>query len=145
MSPSFMRPPNQDEYFDKVWEIVRQVPPGKVVTYGQIAGFIPPPGTMTLHDYDAFGARWVGSAMANCPDDVPWQRVINAQGKISLNREKGREMQRQLLEEEGVVFNDRGKIDLKRFRWEGPSVEWLKAHNLSLPPGADQPKQAQLF
>ncbi|MDO9349360.1 MAG: MGMT family protein [Anaerolineales bacterium] len=67
-----------------VWDIVRQIPAGKVATYGQIAALIPPPGGMPLPDYLAFEARWVGGAMAACPPDVPWQRVINAQGKISL-------------------------------------------------------------
>ncbi len=137
----FMRPPNQDEYFQTVWEIVRQVPPGKVTTYGQVAKFIPPPGSMNLKDYEAFGARWVGSAMANCPNGVPWQRVINSQGKISI---KGQEAQRQLLEEEGVEFDDHERVDLKRFRWAGPSSEWLRSHNLYVPPELEEPKQGQL-
>ena len=68
----FSSPPNPQQYQALVWEIVRQVPPGKVATYGQIAGMIPPPGSLNLKDYEAFGARWVGGAMANCPPDVPW-------------------------------------------------------------------------
>ena len=63
--------------------LVRQVPSGKVVTYGQIAQMLPPPEEMDFETYQALSPRWVGSAMAACPDDVPWQRVINAQGKIS--------------------------------------------------------------
>ncbi len=140
---TFQRIPNQEEFFETVWEIVRQIPPGKVCTYGQIAGMIPPSGDMNPKNYEAFGARWVGSAMANCPGDVPWQRVINSQGKISVRGESGTETQRRLLEEEGVIFNENGKVDLKRYRWSGPSIEWLKAHHLSLPPDADKPQQAQ--
>jgi methylated-DNA-protein-cysteine methyltransferase-like protein len=90
-----------------------------VVTYGQIAGLIAAPSGMHIKDYLAFGARWVGGAMAACPDDVPWQRVINAQGKISLRQNADK--QRALLEEEGVVFNERGRVDLKVYGWSGPS------------------------
>ncbi len=53
-------------------------------------------------------------------ESVPWQRVINAQGRVSARSEPGWEgFQRHLLEEEGVVFNERGAVDLKRYRWEG--------------------------
>ena len=83
MSP-FASPPDTTVFNNQVWEIVRQVPTGKVMTYGQIAKMIPPPGDLAQRSYDAYGPRWVGGAMAACPDDVPWQRVINSQGKISL-------------------------------------------------------------
>jgi methylated-DNA-protein-cysteine methyltransferase-like protein len=54
---------------------------------------------------------------------VPWQRVVNAQGTISLARGAGgAEIQRMLLEEEGIEFDDEGKIDLKRFGWAGPDM-----------------------
>jgi methylated-DNA-protein-cysteine methyltransferase-like protein len=115
MSP-FASPPDLVIYRNQVWKIVRQVPPGKVATYGQIARLIPPPSDMPSRSYNAFGPRWVGGAMAACPEDVPWQRVINSKGEISLR--PGAEHQRRLLEEEGVEFNDRGHVDLKRFGWE---------------------------
>jgi methylated-DNA-protein-cysteine methyltransferase-like protein len=114
----------------QVWELVRQIPPGKVATYGQIAALIPPPKGVSAEEYRAWGARWAGSAMAACPEDVPWQRVINAQGKISLPEGEGSLKQRQLLEIEGVVFDERGRVDLQRFGWEGPSQDWLRAHGL---------------
>jgi methylated-DNA-protein-cysteine methyltransferase related protein len=110
MSPTFTSPPDLHVFQALVWEIVRQVPPGTVVTYGQIAGLIPPPGGMDPRSYQAFGARWAGGAMAACPDDVPWQRVINAQGRIS--KRPGAEKQCELLEEEGVKFDEGGKVDL---------------------------------
>lgn len=116
----FSSPPDPRRYQESVWQIVRQVPAGRVITYGQIAAMIPPPGTLTLKDYEAFGPRWVGGAMAHCPDDVPWHRVVNAQGKISLR--DGAERQRRLLEEEGVVFDDRNRIDLSHFGWRGPTL-----------------------
>jgi methylated-DNA-protein-cysteine methyltransferase related protein len=132
MSPGFSSAPNPKVFQSQVWEIARQVPPGKVSTYRQIAAMIPPPGTLNLKDYEAFGARWVGGAMAACPEDVPWQRVINSQGKISTR--PGAELQRQLLEGEGVQFDERGKVDFERFGWNGPDPEWCRARNLFSPP-----------
>lgn len=117
---SFVSPPNPVQFNFRVWEIVRQIPPGRVMAYGQVGALIPPPLDMTLKDYDAFKARWVGGAMAQCPDDVPWWRVINAQGKIS--ERPGAREQRQRLEAEGVVFDDKDRIDLKRFGWPGPDA-----------------------
>jgi methylated-DNA-protein-cysteine methyltransferase-like protein len=124
----FSSPPNPQVFQTTVWEIARQVPFGQVSTYGQIAGMIPPPGTLSLKDYEAFGARWVGGAMANCPDDVPWQRVINSQGKIS--QRPGAQRQKELLEAEGVEFDQREKIDFNLYGWNGPDPEWCKAHGL---------------
>ncbi len=139
MSP-FASPPNVKEFQSKVWEIARMIPAGKVSTYGQIASMIPPPGAMTLKDYDAFGARWAGGAMAACPDDVPWQRVINSQGKISPR--PGAEKQKQLLEDEGVFFNEKGKIDFDEYGWNGPDPEWCKQHRYFVPRplGKTQPR-----
>lgn len=129
--------PAQREVFNQaVWKIVRLVPRGKVIAYGQVAGYIPaPPGVLT-EDYAAFKARWVGNAMAACPKDVPWQRVINAQGKISLR--DGSNTQRTLLEAEGVEFDTRDRIDLNRFGWEGPPADWLRENGL-IAPDAEQP------
>jgi methylated-DNA-protein-cysteine methyltransferase-like protein len=59
--------------------------------------------------------------MAKCPEDVPWQRVINSKGEISLR--PGAEHQHLLLEEEGVAFTERGKIDLNKFGWQNPAGE----------------------
>ena len=102
-----------------VWAVVRQVPPGRVTTYGRIAALIPAPEHVAPETYKAFGPRWVGAAMAACPEDVPWQRVVNSEGKISPRG--GAEHQRQLLEAEGVQFDAKGRIDLKKFGWGGES------------------------
>lgn len=140
MTPAFTSPPDPKVFNALIWEIVRQVPAGKVTTYGQIAAMIPPPGALTLKDYEAFGARWVGGAMAACPNDVPWQRVINAQGKISPR--PGAELQRQLLKAEGVRFDERGKINFDVHGWGGPSSEWCRERGLNQPPALakSQPK-----
>ena len=129
--------PEQREVFNQaVWKIVRLVPSGKVVAYGQVAGYIPAPPGVQPEDYAAFKARWVGNAMAASPKGVPWQRVINAQGKISLR--DGSNTQRTLLEAEGVEFDDRDRVDFKRFGWEGPPAEWLRENGL-VAPDAEQP------
>lgn len=115
-----MPPPDPEAYHSQVWALVRQVPSGKVVTYGQVAQLLPVPEGIAAEDYKVFGPRWVGGAMAVCPPDVPWQRVINAQGKIS--QRPGAEKQRKLLEMEGIQFvND--KIQLKVYQWGGPGAE----------------------
>jgi methylated-DNA-protein-cysteine methyltransferase-like protein len=119
--PSFASPPNPQAYYEEVWNIVRQIPLGKVAAYGQIAKMIPPPIGVEIETYAAFAPRWVGGAMAACPDDVPWQRVINSQGKIS--ERAGAEKQRQLLEQEGVEFDAKGRIDLKKYGWSGEDHE----------------------
>jgi methylated-DNA-protein-cysteine methyltransferase-like protein len=93
--------------FIRIYELVRQIPRGQVGTYGQIA---------RLAGCDA---RLVGWAMASTPaDDIPWQRVINSQGKISL-KGLGAHLQRQRLEAEGIVFDERGRVDMECFGWDG--------------------------
>ena len=128
-SMRYSSPPNQQSYYEEVWQLVRQIPRGKVSSYGQIAMMIPPPVGVDFDSYKAFSPRWVGGAMAACPDDVPWQRVINSQGKISAR--PGAERQRELLEEEGIEFV-KDKVDFKRYGWKGPGEE-------------DEPRQETLF
>ena len=102
-------------FFTYVYRLVSQVPKGKVVTYGQVAALLGAPRA----------ARAVGTALRYLPRPfsrtVPWQRVINAGGGISLRRDVVRaEEQRWLLEAEGIEFNRHGKVDLKKYRWSGP-------------------------
>lgn len=144
MPVNYSSPRDPSAFNAQVWEIVRQIPAGRVTTYGQIAAMIPPPGEMDLRSYLAFGARWVGGAMAACPDGVPWQRVINSQGKISLGRGEGRLVQRSLLEAEGVQFDERERVNLKRYGWDGPSEEWLRGRGLLPPPGFSKPSQVEM-
>lgn len=121
MASRFISPPNVKEYQLNVWDVVKQIPPGKVATYGQIAMLVGVPGGVMADNYRALGARWVGQAMVGCPVGVPWQRVINAQGKISLSGSSA-ETQRQLLEEEGVIFDAHGRVDLKKYQWQKPAA-----------------------
>ncbi len=115
--PVFSSPPNPQAYYQQVWNLVRQIPHGRVATYGQIAKMLPPPLGVEIEAYAAFGPRWVGGAMAACPDDVPWQRVINSKGEIS--ERAGAERQRPLLEQEEVQFDAKDRIDLKKYGWKG--------------------------
>jgi methylated-DNA-protein-cysteine methyltransferase-like protein len=112
-----------------VFEIVRAIPRGRVMTYGGIAECIPPPKGMDWPAYARIRARWVGYALASCPDDLPWQRVVNAQGRISPRPGHGPYIQQDLLAEEGVTFQKSGRIDLERYLWR-PDPEWLKARGI---------------
>lgn len=101
--------PTKGTYRDMVFEIVRRIPAGKVTSYGQIARMIP-----------HCTARMVGYALASLPEenDVPWQRVINAKGRISPHGfGYGSAMQRLLLEEEGVQFNIENEISFEDYGW----------------------------
>lgn len=103
-----------ERLYDRIYDMVRLIPPGKVTTYGRIAELV---GGCT--------ARMVGYAMAALKSgkapDVPWQRVINAQGKVSVHGDGfGNAIQRIKLEEEGVVFDNKDRIDFTRFSWQGP-------------------------
>jgi methylated-DNA-protein-cysteine methyltransferase-like protein len=95
----------------RIYRIVRQIPRGRVATYGQVAELAGLEGH----------ARQVGYALHALPDgiDLPWHRVVNAQGEISeRTRGDSHELQRALLEAEGVEFDSRGRIDLRKYRWK---------------------------
>lgn len=102
----------QPNYYTRVYDIVRQVPRGRVVTYGQVAVMLGAPAA----------ARATGYALKALPNgsDVPWWRVINSKGGISLkNRGAAADLQREILESEGVEFDIEGRTDLRRYRWWG--------------------------
>lgn len=105
-----MPPGRRRSPYEKIWAAVRRVPRGRVATYGQIARLAGLAGR----------ARQVGYALHALPPGsrVPWQRVVNARGEVSLRSEPDAErLQRALLEAEGVVFDRRGRIDLARYGW----------------------------
>lgn len=117
-------PPDQSGYFEQVWTLVRQIPVGCVMSYGQIAQALPVPDGSNPESYRRLGPRWVGRAMRHCPDDVPWWRVINSQGKISLPVDStAATRQRERLLQEGVQFDERGRVDFKQFGWIPESSE----------------------
>jgi methylated-DNA-protein-cysteine methyltransferase-like protein len=94
--------------YKSIYEAVRKVPYGRVSTYGRIAKIV------------GCSARMVGYAMAALPEDedAPWHRIVNREGRISLRTwTDGDLVQRKMLELEGVVFDDRGGIDLSVYLW----------------------------
>ena len=95
-------------YNERVYEIVRQIPKGRVMTYGQIADILG----------EGYTPRTVGFVMHASPDGVPWQRVINAQGACSTGRVVlPPDLQQRMLEAEGVRFDAKDRCDLERYRW----------------------------
>ncbi|MBI5964565.1 MAG: MGMT family protein [Chloroflexi bacterium] len=112
-------PPNPEAFYAEVWKIARQIPRGKIASYGQIAKLLPPPDDVDADTYLEFGALWVSGAIAASPNDVPWQRVVNSKGEISEPDGVAARRQRLLLQDEGVSFNPRGRIDFKKFGWNG--------------------------
>lgn len=94
--------------FARIYSLVRKIPRGRVVSYSQIARALGMPR----------GARTVGWAMHDCPNDVPWHRVVNAQGQISARPTLGFQTQRTRLKAEGVRFDRSDKIDLEKFGWK---------------------------
>ena len=101
----------RSQRWDRFYEIVRQIPEGRVATYGQVAAL----AGLAAH------ARQVGYALFALEEgsEIPWQRVINARGEVSRRSEPGWDnYQRHLLENEGVQFDARGRVEVDRYRWE---------------------------
>lgn len=105
-------------FFDRVYAVTRLIPPGRVASYGQIAGLCEHPRA----------ARTVGWALHGMPDEladpdhphcIPWWRVINKAGRISTTcLEHASSLQRDLLEAEGVAFGADDRVDMRRFQWD---------------------------
>jgi methylated-DNA-protein-cysteine methyltransferase related protein len=101
----------------RVYALVAQIPPGRLATYGQVAELI-----------GAWGcARQVGWALRRLPlpSDLPWHRVVNARGRVSLSvaREGSDWIQAELLRQEGIPVDGEGRLPLRPFLWSGPAEE----------------------
>lgn len=112
-------------YTRRVIEVIRAIPEGCVMTYGQVAAAAGSPR----------GARQVVRILHAMSEKhgLPWHRVLNAQGEIALPEGEGRYMQRLYLEEEGVEFDLRGRVPLERYRYEPPALE----------AGPDEPRERE--
>ncbi len=97
------------ESYQDILTVVQQIPAGKVATYGQVAMAAGLPRR----------ARLVGQVLSRLDDNsaIPWHRVVNATGRISPRPSGCEDYQRILLEEEGVVFDDTGKLSMRRYQW----------------------------
>lgn len=116
---------NSHGYRERVLEIVRRIPVGHVMTYGQIAEILG----------EGYTARTVGFVMHTAGNEDPWQRVINAQGSCSTGRVLlPPDKQQRMLEAEGVVFDAKGRCDLARYRWTPEEHEGASETG-----GSDQP------
>jgi methylated-DNA-protein-cysteine methyltransferase-like protein len=95
-------------YRERVYKLVRSIPRGRVMTYGQLAEILG----------DGYTPRTVGFVMHGSDDGTPWHRVINAQGACSTGRiALPSDKQQRMLAAEGVEFNERGRCDLQRYLW----------------------------
>lgn len=97
------------ELYPKIYAALNSIPKGAVTSYGAIAKIV------------GCGPRQVGYALRGLPKDtkLPWYRVVNSSGRISLPKGQGYEVQHKLLCDEGIDFNLRGRIDMRRFAWHG--------------------------
>ncbi len=105
------------DFTQDVIKIIKNIPSGKVLTYGRIA-------KLSGNPQAARQVSWLLHSSTK-KYNLPWHRVINSQGKISMKSIDDREYQKHLLEKEGIVFRDNYKIDLKKFLWEIDSIEHL--------------------
>lgn len=112
-------------YRERVYEIVRRIPPGRVMTYGQIAEMLG----------EGYTARTVGYVMHAADEETtPWQRVINAQGACSTGRViLPPDKQQRMLEAEGIEFDARGRCDLGRYRWTPDDADQERSSDLDQP------------
>lgn len=102
--------PVRKNWNERVWEIVAQIPFGKVTAYGHIAALLGSPRK----------ARHVGFALSSCPPELhlPWHRVVNSRGKISFSPQSAQgHIQKTILQSEGVLFSEQGVIDFTLFGW----------------------------
>lgn len=112
-------------FYQQVYAVVRRIPRGKVTSYGRVAAMLGRPGA----------ARAVGYALSALKDatpenaDIPWQRVINSQGRISIrNRDNTPSRQAEILRGEGVEVSEQLKIDLDKYLWAG--LHWVELDDM---------------
>jgi len=112
-------------FFEQVYLLVSQIPRGQVASYGQIAALLG-------HPRAARTVGWALNALAESEGgEVPWHRVINHAGRITIARAGlDPEVQRRLLEEEGVEFDQNGYVDMRRFGWRG--LDWAEVEHILL-------------
>ncbi|MGD8586148.1 MAG: MGMT family protein [Chloroflexota bacterium] len=112
-------------FYEQVYAVVRQIPPGKVTSYGRVAQMLGAPNAARAVGYALRALKDKGDEYA----DVPWQRVVNSQGRISIvNREHGAQRQAELLRAEGVEVNEQLRIELDVYLWEG--LHWLEIDDI---------------
>lgn len=121
--------------YQRIYDVVEHVPCGMVSTYGDIATIVG----------GGCDARTVGYAMNELPPEritsVPWHRIINREGGISTRGSQ----QRQLLEDEGIIFDTHNHVLMARFRWSGPQPDWAHTHGFHTLPLRNDGEQLTMF
>jgi methylated-DNA-protein-cysteine methyltransferase-like protein len=117
--------PETEGYRARVYELVRRIPQGRVMTYGQIAEILG----------EGYTPRTVGFVMHSADEETtPWHRVINAQGGCSTGRiVLPPDKQQRMLESEGIKFDERARCDLKRYRWTPEEASEAQEQDQSQP------------
>ena len=120
------------DLYQRIYKLVKKIPMGQVATYGQIAKMV-----------GNCGPRQVGYAMSHTPasQKIPWHRVINSQGRVSVRKEGSEDpLQIKLLKKEGILFSKTGKIDFAEYAWFGPDWEWMQknGYQQTVPPGMEK-------
>jgi methylated-DNA-protein-cysteine methyltransferase-like protein len=94
----------------QIYDLVKQIPSGRVMSYGQVGEWTVPP----------ISARMVGRVMYHAPHDVPWWRVVGKEGELRIIKRDAHlaELQRRLLLQEGVRFDGEGRVDMPSHRWQ---------------------------
>lgn len=130
-----MNSPSDPALYERIYQATRQIPPGQVASYGDVAAVVG----------GGCDARTVGYALGELPatlsEEVPWQRVVNREGAIST---RGLE-QRRLLEAEGVAFDTQERVVMARHRWRGPDAAWAVEHGFQMLPPREDGEQLSLF
>ena len=129
-----MHNPSDSALYERIYEVIAQVPHGMVATYGDIATIVG----------GGCDARTVGYALGDMPPehaDLPWQRIVAKEGGISTRGLR----QRQLLEAEGIAFDAHDRVIMARFHWAGPSAEWAAERGFHTLPPRDEGEQLSLF
>ncbi|WP_126146649.1 MGMT family protein [Synechococcus elongatus] len=100
--------------YDQIYAVVRQIPVGCVATYGQVATLAGLPGKPRVVGYALYRVA------PGLTDSIPWHRVVNARGEVSMSalRHGSDYLQRHLLEAEGIEFDPQGRLSLHRYRWQ---------------------------
>lgn len=125
MADLTLTPNHPTSYQKRVYDLVSMIPKGQVASYGMIASLLP-----------GVTARMVGYALAasvtnsDIHQKLPWQRVINSKGRLSIPG--GVERQRALLMSEGIEFSASGVINFRQYRWDGPDAVWLEKNTIDL-------------
>jgi methylated-DNA-protein-cysteine methyltransferase-like protein len=129
-----MHNPPDSALYERIYEVIAQVPHGMVATYGDIATIVG----------GGCDARTVGYALGDMPPehaDLPWQRIVAKEGGISTRGLR----QRQLLEAEDIAFDAHDRVIMARFHWAGPSAEWAAERGFHTLPPRDEGEQLSLF